>query len=287
LDEYDVSVHIASDHASAVLGAEEALFGNVEEVNGVEVDGRLGEVFKKRERRTGFIGEGLPAENQDVNGIPDDEPVPEDSPLYMGFHSTHGVKPSHPDYKGKEGDVTVHNQATEEKVTIKEGPFEGGTTQHVSLIKLNLHRWYDDHTLEERMKKMFEGLGDPEDIGEVGQKATEGGRFQNNVEEHAEEYGVVGHAEKAARAREDHSPLLLRRDFDTTNGGEAGVHFVSLQRTVSDFVKTRSMIDGRSLSEGYEDIGDKENNGILEFINVKRRGNFVVPPRGLRSLPEV
>jgi hypothetical protein len=27
------------------------------------------------------------------------------------------------------------------------------------------------------------------------------------------------------------------------------------------------------------------NNGILEYVFVRRRGNFLVPPRSLRSLP--
>jgi len=32
-------------------------------------------------------------------------------------------------------------------------------------------------------------------------------------------------------------------------------------------------------------IRQRVNNGILEYIFVERRGDFLVPPMGLRSLP--
>src|SRR6202000_1914696 len=42
-------------------------------------------------------------------------------------------------------------------------------------------------------------------------------------------YGVIGHAQTSATARRGGKPVILRRDFDTTDGGLAGLHFVSLQ----------------------------------------------------------
>ena len=50
---------------------------------------------------------------------------------------------------------------------------------------------------------------------------------------------MVGHAQKVARVREDGTPLLLRRDFDSTNDGEASLHLLSLQRGIGDLERTR------------------------------------------------
>jgi len=287
-DEYDISIHLASDYSQAVLGAEEALFGDVDEVNGVAFEEDIGDILVKRERRTGFVGEGLPAENQDVDGIPDGEPVPEDSPLYMGFHTQHGVPDGHP-FSGKTEAPFVHSQRSEYGVAIEEGPFAGGTTQQVSKIRLNLDEWYGGKTVQERLGRMFTPKERVEYVGEVAEDAGEENpfvEFRDEPKKDAEEFGMVGHAEKMARARtEDNVPLILRRDFDTTDKGHAGVHFVSLQRTISDFAETRAMMEGEEFIDEHPDIGEFENNGILEFIEVERRANFLVPPRRLRSLP--
>ena len=56
-------------------------------------------------------------------------------------------------------------------------------------------------------------------------------------------YGVIGHAQTSARARRHGKPLILRRDFNTVDGGQAGLHFVSLQRTIDDFVTTRTAMN--------------------------------------------
>jgi hypothetical protein len=96
---------------------------------------------------------------------------------------------------------------------------------------------------------------------------------------------MVGHSQKSARARdEDGSPLMIRRDFDSTDDQQATLHFVSLQRTVSDFVDTRDAMNGENLAEGSA-VGQKNNNGILQYMTVLRRGNFFLPPREHRSLP--
>ena len=75
----------------------------------------LSGILRWRETRTGFVGAGLPAAHQDMNGIPPGRPVPKTSPLFMGFKS--GFK---------------KNQASEDDVTIAAGAFAGGTTMQVS-----------------------------------------------------------------------------------------------------------------------------------------------------------
>jgi hypothetical protein len=274
LDRQDAVVHLASDHASVVLAAEEALLGEQSEVNGVEMAADLSGLFERADRRTGFVGEGLPADNQDVNGIPDSEPVADDAPLYMGFKS--GFK---------------KNQASEDRVSIPEGPFAGATTHQLSKIRLELDQWYNQDSRSQRVGKMFcpvhaeedlvEGAGD--NLGDSAQIEERG--CPAHAEDHARTKGMVGHSQKSARARdEDGSPLMIRRDFDSTDDDQATLHFVSLQRTISDFVDTRDAMNGEDLAEGSA-VGQKNNNGILQYMTVLRRGNFLLPPREHRALP--
>ncbi len=272
-DAPDAVVHLASDYGKVVLGAEEALLGETETLNGVEVSGVDG-VLEKVERRTGFVGEGLPADHQDVVGIPDSEPVDEDAPLYMGFKS--GFQ---------------KNQATEDAVTIDEGPFAGGATQHVSKIRLHLHQWYEQDDREHRVSTMFcpvhaeenlvedagDNLGDTSLMEEKGCPA--------HADDHARDKGVVGHSQKSARARdEDGNPLIIRRDFDSTDDGQATLHFVALQDAISKFVETREAMNGTDLADSGA-VGQRTNNGILQYMSVERRGNYLLPPRDHRSLP--
>lgn len=274
LDTPDAVMHLASDYGSVVLAAEEALFGNTETINGISVESSLDDIFDKIDRRTGFVGNGLPADQQDVDGIPDSEPVPEDSPLYMGFKS--GFQ---------------KNQATEDAVTIQTGAFAEGTTQQISLLRLHLQQWYEQDSRYHRVATMFcpahaendlvEGTG--ENLGETSLMAESG--CPMHTEDHAREFGVVGHSQKSARARRDGSPLIIRRDFDSTDDGKASLHFLSLQRTISDFVETRQAMNGTDLATNAP-VGQRTNNGILQYMTVERRGNFLIPPRSLRSLPE-
>jgi hypothetical protein len=268
----DLLLHLASDHPEAVLAAEEALFGEVEEANGVPVETSIEDLVDSRERHTGFVGAGLPAEHQDVDGVPDSEPVHEEAPFFMGFRS--GFRES---------------QATEDRVTIEAGPFAGGTTQHVSTMTLDLHQWYEQDSQFQRVAKTFshehaeEGL-----VGEYGEgledsNALTDERIDSTVED-ARQHGVVGHAQKAARAREDGEPLLLRRDFNTTDDDRPGLHFLSLQREIEEFVRVREAMTGTDVAEG-SGVGRIANNGILQYLTVHRRGNYLLPPRAHRAFP--
>jgi hypothetical protein len=97
--------------------------------------------------------------------------------------------------------------------------------------------------------------------------------------------GVVGHSQKSARARDDdNSPIILRRDFNSTDDGTAGLHFLALQRAIGDFVKTREAMNGTDVAT-QSAVGQRNNNGILQYIRTKRRGNYLVPPRSFRALP--
>ncbi|WP_053947468.1 DUF7405 family protein [Halolamina sediminis] len=270
-DDPDAIVHLASDYGEVVMGAEEALKGEIDELNGVsQPDAALTDAFSIRERRTGFIGDGLPAENQDVDGVPDDGPVPEDAPLYMGFESA---------YEG--------NQPTEDRVTIQEGPFAGGTTQQLSTLTLNLNQWYEQDTRKQRVAKMFCPHHANNDVVEdAGENLGTDPRMDDCADpmDSARSDGVVGHGQKMVDVREDDAPIILRRDFDSTDQGRAGVHFLSLQREIADFVTTREAMNGEEVDRNSA-VGQRTNNGILQYINTVRRGNYLVPPRSLRALP--
>jgi hypothetical protein len=98
-------------------------------------------------------------------------------------------------------------------------------------------------------------------------------------------HGVIGHSQASARARRSGKPLILRRDFDTVDGGQAGLHFVSLQRTIADFVTTRRAMNQSGAQLKNPAITATVNNGINEFIFVLRRANYILPSRAERSFP--
>lgn len=266
-DEFDAVLHLASDRPEVVLEAEEGLFGDRERLNGVDLETDLTGVFERLEdrRRTGFVGPGLPAEHADVPGVP--ESIPEEAPFFMGFRS--GFR---------------NSQAAEDRVTIESGPFAGGATQHVESMGLNLTQWFRQENHFQRVSKLFsrEHAVD-ERVGDVGEELdVANGLTDDRIEStaaDAREHSVVGHAQKAARAREGGDPILLRRDFNTVDGDRPGVHFVALQRTIDAFVRVREAMTGADL-----DV-PTANNGIRHYIFVDRRGNYLLPPRSLRALP--
>lgn len=271
-DTFDAIVHLASDDPSVVIEAEEALLGSVESPNGIDMESTLSGVFERAEpRRTGFVGPGLPAEHSDLDGIPDS--IPEEAPFFMGFRS--GFDES---------------QATEDRITIRSGQFAGGTTLQISSLDLQLETWFEQDSHDQRVAKMFSPGHASEDlVGTVGETLGTTNKVAggpgNSVAENARNKGIVGHAQKAFRGRdEDGEPRLLRRDFNTVDGETPGVHFVSYQRSIDAFVQVREAMTGSDLAGGG--VGQRLNNGILQYIFVRRRGNFVIPPRSKRSLPE-
>ena len=270
LDEPDAILHLASDRAKVVLEAEEAMRGERDTANGEPVEAALADALSVADRRTGFVGAGLPADNQDVDGVPDSEPVDEDAPLYMGFKS---------DFEG--------SQATEDRVTIQSGPFAGGTTQHVSHIDLDLRQWYEQDSREQREAKMFCPVHAEEDrIEGTGENLGDSPQLSDSppAEQSAREDGIVGHGQKLQSVREDGRPIILRRDFDSTDGGRAGLHFLALQREISDFVTTRDAMNADDISSETA-VGRRTNNGIRQYLSVTHRGNYLLPPRDLRALP--
>jgi dye decolorizing peroxidase len=264
LDAYDACLHMVCDDEQRLETVTAALLDG-SPLPGADGTTDISPVFELRETRTGFVGAGLPAAHQNVSGVPDGRPVAKTAPLFMGFKSGFG-----------------RNQATEDDVTIPAGPLAGGTTMHVSRMRLRLDSWYQILDERERVARMFGPDVTP----------AEAARFTTDAASHPERFardartrGVVGHAQTAARARRHNRAIIIRRDFDTVDGGEAGLHFVALQRSIGDFVKTRTAMNAARAQTLNPAINDTVNNGINEFIFVTRRANYAVPSRADRSFP--
>jgi hypothetical protein len=257
IDGYHLCLHLASDDPG-VLGASERALKPA-----------LAPALRLRQTRTGFAGAGLPAAHQRVGGnqlqgIPSGNHVPRSAPLFMGFKS-----------------ALKKNQATEDAVTIADGEFAQGTTMAVSHMTLSLDSWYQNLTDSERVARMYS----PQTTVEQVARFTTDAESNPGLLNQAIKRGVIGHAQASARARRHGKPLILRRDFDTVDGGQAGLHFVSLQRTIEDFVTTRTAMNQANAQLQNPAITDTVNNGINEFIFVLRRANYILPSRAQRSFP--
>jgi hypothetical protein len=264
IDNYDLCLHLACDDEDRLAAVEAAL------IHGAPLPGADGALdvsraLRWRETRTGFTGPGLPAQRQNVGGIPPGDPVAKTAPLFMGFKSS-----------------LRRNQATEDDVTIGAGAFAEGTTMQVSYMRLSLDNWYQDLNERERVARMYAPQVTPEEVDHF---TTDAESDPNLLEQAINRYGVIGHAQTSARARRNGKPLIIRRDFNTVDGGQAGLHFVSVQRTIEDFVTTRNAMNATSAQLQNPAITDTVNNGINEFMFVLKRANYILPARSQRSFP--
>lgn len=273
IDEYDLCLHIACDDERRLAAIQAALTGAAPPGGtGGRSDGPLdvSPALRLRETRTGFVGAGLPAAKQEragvpVGGIPAGRPVSRGTPLFMGFKS--GLK---------------GNQASEDDVTITDGEWAQGTTMQASYMRLSLQDWYGQLDEQERVARMYAPQMTPAQVERVSTDAPgDPAQFAQAVSR----YGVIGHSQTMARVRHNNRPLILRRDFDTVDGDQAGVHFVSVQRSIEDFVKTREAMNASAAQLQNPSITDTVNNGINEFIFVGKRGNYILPSRAQRSFP--
>jgi hypothetical protein len=263
-DDYHLMLHLASDDEDRLAAIEGALLHG-EPLQGASGSLELADALTWRETRTGFTGAGLPAARQNVGGIPSGDPVQKAVPLFMGFKS--GLK---------------KNQATEDGITIADGAFAGGTTQHNSYMRLRLGSWYGNLSQSERVARMYAPQVTP---AQVNRFTTDAESDPKQLGQAINHYGVIGHSQSSARARRNGRPRIIRRDFDTVDGGQAGVHFVSVHRTIEDFVVTRTAMNQASAQLQNPEITSTVNNGINEFIFVLKRANYVLPPRVDRSFP--
>jgi hypothetical protein len=250
LEDIDACLHLASDDETRLRRITEALFGR----GPLDQRPRLA----LREVRSGFVGQRLVAKRVTAARIA------ADSPLLLGFHS------------GLRG-----NQASEEAITIADGPLAGGTTMHVSRIALDLERWYAND-IKRRAALMYSPATTASDTEALIDDAPSDA---DRLPALAARHGAVGHAQAAARARLHGRPRINRRDFATVDDGRPGTHFVSLQRSIEDFNATRAVMNAADARAHHCGIGSRHNNGINAFMEITSRATFAVPARTLRAYP--
>jgi hypothetical protein len=248
VDDAHACLHVASNHEEPVNAAVRSIFELADGDTALSV----------REVRSGFVGSGEPAARLPGAGIP------QRSPLMMGFHS------------GLRG-----NQASEDEITIQDGLFAGGTTMHVSRIDLDLNAWYR-RSADERAASMYA----PSVTADAADALVEDAKIDaDQLPESVREHGVVGHAQAAGRARLFGRARINRRDFATADDGRPGTHFVSLQRSMEDFLATRAVMNAADATQHHSAVGRRTRNGINSFMQVRSRGTYVLPPRDKRAFP--
>jgi len=236
-DDYDVCLHLASDHVQHLLAAESALWNEIGDVNGVSFDdanlhGILTHPITYPERRTGFVGNDALAENVDPDAVGDPESqartefaeaVDQGAELTMGYNDLY--KNSMP----REDNVTMledHRFLPGPPNWQPPGVFANGSIMHVSRLDSDLEGWYGENTDTERRHRMFSPHHTKADVGEVGEnlgpresnaptaaeKPSEERLPMRDVssderdvaERTADDYREgrnIGHAQKTARAR--------------------------------------------------------------------------------------
>jgi hypothetical protein len=264
IDDHHVCLHLACDDEQRLIEVEAALVRG-RPLAGVAGSLSLAKILTWRETRTGFTGSGLPQAQQRIAGLQGGIQVPAGAPLFMGFKS--GLR---------------KNQAGEDDIAIAEAPFAEGTTMQVSYMRLRLAEWYDELTAADRVALMYS----PQTTVAAARRFTtdasgEPGRILEAITRH----GRIGHAQATAQSRRHNRPLMIRRDFDTVDGGHAGLHFVSLQRSIEDFVVVRNAMNAAEAHHINPAITATRNNGINAFTDVRRRANYILPSRAGRSFP--
>ena len=100
------------------------------------------------------------------------------------------------------------NQATEDDITIAHGPFAGGTTMHVSYMRLRLDSWYQDLDQDGRVARMYAPEVTP---GQAARFTTDAASDPQLLSQAIRRHGVIGHAQTSARARRNGRPIILTR----------------------------------------------------------------------------
>ncbi len=352
-DEAEVCLHLASNNVQNIMAVEGLLWGDPIDMD-VSFEHTFSGILETAgsgggrptefpHRRVGFSGNENITENLEENTDFDSGRVPDDAELMMGFNDLY--RNSIP----REDNATM----LEDQQLVEPHPpgqFAQGTIQHVSKLDIDLTRFYDDHDTTGRRERMFSPDHDAENTGTVGENLGESsapgdtpmrdldGESVDKAEQVTDDYeseGVVGHAQKLARARfdletritaegrqrlsggdrnellpaeerddelaghagdQEAEQVLLRRDVTSTDQDTPGNLFISLMRFNPYMAYIRQAMNGVEFdSAGFgltgeariqdEAIGAGPDSGIVNYLDTKRRGNYLVPPITARALP--
>ena len=195
-DDYDLCLHLACDDEQRLAAVELAL------VHGHALAGRgtidLARASRWRETRTGFVGTGLPAAHQHVNGIPPGNPVPAE------LTAVHGLQ------------VRLHQEPGDRG--RRHDPGRAVRQRHDDAGELHAPA----------ARQLVPGSSDEDaargaHVRARGDRRPRSPRFTDDPRptpqryaEAASRYGVVGHSQTSARARRQrqaphHPPRLQHR----------------------------------------------------------------------------
>jgi len=285
-EDADAVLHLASDDPVTLLQAELALWdgdgddgdydydldkqGSGSSVSVPDLEGSFEDVFHQPTsppgRRVSYVGHDTLVEEfeealsgTEFEGV--EEEIPEESDLSMGVNVL--FKNSNP----PEPLATLTEDGQLAGTPQEPGMFAQGTIQHLSKLDIALDDWYGNNDLDERREQLLSPDHTEANTGVAGEELGEstatdtalrdadGEGLAERVVQDAEEEGLVGHAQKIARARapmesrqtgddgaerrddlrghdgvQELEPPILRRDAPTADTGRPGLNFVSLMR---------------------------------------------------------
>lgn len=273
-------------------------------------------------RRTGYVGSGMPRRyvgedtDEDIGGEISDE-----APLSMGFQS--GFDDNMPSETAASlvHDQTLGGDF-EGPGVFAQGAVQHVSKLDVDLEAWyrrteteRIQRMFSPHHTTSDVGETGLELGATSGTDDLPMRDRDAEDAAERTYRDAVDRGVVGHQQKLARARFDVDRRrtdpgetgtldvpILRRDFDTTDQGTSGVHFTALMRFNGYMIYSRLAMNGVEFDADslippepgekpgaritHEDVDlPAENDGFLDFVTAKRRGNFLVPPLDVRALP--
>ncbi|MXR52924.1 hypothetical protein GRX03_15095 [Halovenus sp. WSH3] len=257
-DTFDACIHLASDDIGKLLLAEAMLWDDYDPDTVWEdappedpepfehtLDGILSKPVSYPERRVGFAGhenveERLAEDTEfDADRVPDEDEFDDEVGAHPAAELSMGFNDQYKNSLPRETNVTL---LEDQRLVVPKDPgvFAQGTIQHVSKLNIDLEGFYDDNDRTERRERMFSPDHDDENTGAVGENLgnsnapgetpmrdvsqasddpTAGDKARETQPDWDDE-GVVGHAQKVARARFDMETRITDEGQERLSGGD-------------------------------------------------------------------
>jgi hypothetical protein len=255
-DTADAMLLLASDNAANLLAVEGALWGDSEELDfEATFEGIFEQPDEWPDRRVGFLGPAFQQRAQEYEDrfLDDDQDVPDDAPLSMGFVAGFGDSiPAEEHVTLKRGQVFPGPGTERDDVSLDDipyvegcefgerdpGVFAQGTLKHVSHLEIDLPEWYDTDP-DRRRHQMYSPYHDERESRAMGGTKPGSGLTDRGADDpddvgpDDDRYDVREYAERtpdtAAGTDEDadveaptagHSQKVARARYDVDGDGE-------------------------------------------------------------------
>jgi hypothetical protein len=305
IESNDMLVTLRSDSTEIIDDVLTWLSGESSTLAGESVDSsELGELLTVTSRRLMFTQMGLPRKVAEEQGLPYEEMINPESPMWMGFVSqqvgSSGVPP-----------ITTFLGNGSAKLTTARARdyFNHGSIVHLSHVIQDLEQFYErpKETYVRREAEMFSADPIPRP-GNANQFINGGGPafipnvFTNPQQAASEAKGTttfdgqphIAHTtalQRSSRAP-NRTPMHIRADgpgfdsLDVPDGSQQPkLHFSIFVPTAAFFATMRRSQASLDLAQTYN--VPAEHLGLERFLTATRRQNFLVPPRRNRAFPLV